>query len=128
MNPLASTNIRWIEAEYLRYKEYKARKKPTNNIPVIDVEALKSGTVKLGIEVGIYSSFPSLHPSSASTPSIEAEATDEQAPLTKATILAFCWLAKVADLQDSKVESPVPKLVELAIAMTLRIYVDAEAK
>lgn len=65
------------------------------------------------------SSSPTLHSSSAATPSVEEMATDDQHPLTKATIIVFGWLAKVADLPTTRVESFVPKLVVATIAKDL---------
>lgn len=69
---LTYTDIRWLKAEFLRDEEDRARKKSTNKTLVVDVEALKSGAIELGIEVGITSLSPTLHSSPSLIPSIKA--------------------------------------------------------
>lgn len=65
----ASTNIRRNQAEYLRDKEDRAWKKPTNKMLVLDVEALEPSAAVLGNETGIHSSSPIVHSSIVLTPS-----------------------------------------------------------
>lgn len=69
---LASTDIQRIEAEFIRDKEYKVRKKLTDKMPVIDIETLESGAVELGLETGITSSSLTLHSSLSSIPTGDA--------------------------------------------------------
>lgn len=86
---------------------------------MVDFGALKSDIAELGSKIGITSSSITLYSSPASTPNskaqAKAQAKDDQPPLTRAIIYAFGRLAKVVDLYATRVESIVPKLVEVAI-------------
>lgn len=132
VTPSASTNIQWIEVEFLRDEEDRASKRLTDKTSVVYAKSLESGIVELHIEVGITSPCPTLHSSSAPIPSIDAQievqATNDQPALTKSTIIAFGWLAKEVDLQDNRVESFFPKVVEAAIAKALWPYIAIEVK
>lgn len=70
-------------------KKDRARKKPADKMLVVDVETLVFGAIEQGIEVGITSSSPTLHSSSAPSLSTKADPTYEKSPLTRATILTF---------------------------------------
>lgn len=88
---LVSTNIQRIKSEFLRDEEHRARRKLIDDkIIVVDVEALKSATAKLGLDVGIMSSSSSLHLSYTPIPNGEAETEpqvkDDHSPLTRAAI------------------------------------------
>lgn len=127
MTSLAATNIRRIESEYFRDKEDRVRKKLPDKMPVVDVKALKSGVAELGTKEGISSSSLTLHCSSALISSIEKR-SDSKPALTRATIFAIDPLIKVANLRATRVESSVPKLIEVSIAKEFKAYVDDEAK
>lgn len=125
VTPSESTNIKRIEAEYLKDEEDKAIKQPTDKMLIVDIEALESSAVELGTKAGISFSSPIIYSFAAFIPSTKTEATNDQSPVTRATIFAIGYLAKVADLRATRVESFVPKLVDPAIAKALKPYVEA---
>lgn len=100
---MTTTDIRWIEAEYLWNEEDRAKKRSVNITFIIDVEALESRIAKLGIEARISSSSQTAHSFSAPVPSMKIKSIDDHPPLTRATTFVIGHLAKATNLKPTKV-------------------------